>query len=178
MCAWADILCNCQVKSVLKGEFVPDDDDDGPGEAVRPNGNSGADLGDEEYREAIMQYEREAGREPELGDPYQTGWDVRSTDPQTGEIRLIEVKGKGCPWVDDEVVELSRAQVRKAFEASAGRTEDWYLYVVEKTDDGYQVLPVENPVHAAAKWILCGRSWRVMAEAEIHRDASRSDRNR
>ena len=167
-----------KLKSTLKGELVPDDDDGDPGEATGPNGDSGAGLGDEGYRNAVMQYEREAGREPELGDPYQTGWDVRSVDPQTGEIRLIEVKGKGCPWVDDEVVELSRAQVRKAFEASVGRTEDWYLYVVEKTDDGYRVLPVANPVRIAAKWMLCGEPWRMVAEAEARRDSSRPDRNR
>ena len=167
-----------KLKSALKGELVPDDDDDGPGEAVRPSGDSGTGLGDEEYRDAVMQYEREAGREPEPGDPHQTGWDVRSVDPQTGEIRLIEVKGKGCPWVDDEVVELSRAQVRKAFEASVDRTEDWYLYVVEKTDDGHRVLPVANPVRVAAKWMLCGEPWRMVAEAEARRDASKSSRDR
>ena len=162
----------------MKGELVPEDVDDDPSESTGTNGNSGAGLGDEEYRDAVMRYEREAGREPVPGDPHRPGWDIRSVDPKTGDIvRLIEVKGKGCPWVDDEVVELSRAQVRKAFEASVGRTEDWYLYVVEKTDDGYRVLPVANPAQAA-KWILCGRSWRVMAEAEIRRDALRSDRNR
>ena len=167
-----------KLRSVLKGESIPGEDDDDPSEAARTNGNSGAELGDEEYREAVMQYERESGREPELGDPHQTGWDVRSMDPKTGEItRLIEVKGKGCPWVDDEVVELSRAQIREAFAASADGTPEWYLYVVEKTDDGHHVLPVANPVRVAAKWILCGGSWRVMAEDESRRDASRLDRN-
>ena len=177
--AQQDVLAE-KLRKSLKGELVPENDDDGPSESARTNGSSGSGLGDEEYRKAVMQYEKKAGREPELGDPHQPGWDIRSVDPKTGEIvRLIEVKGKGCPWVDDEVVELSRAQVRKAFEASDGRTEGgWYLYVVEKTDDGdYRVLPVANPTHAA-KWILCGRSWRAMAEAEIRRDASRSDRNR
>ena len=48
--------------------------------------------------------------------------------------------------------------------------------LVEKTDDDYRVLPVANPVHAA-KWILCGGSWREVAEDEIRRDASRSDRS-
>lgn len=91
-------------------------------EATETNGNSGAGPGDEEYREAAMQYERKAGREPMPGDPRQAGWDIHSVDPKTGEIvRLIEVKGKGYPWVDDEVVELSRAQVRKAFGASVGQ---------------------------------------------------------
>ena len=168
-----------KLRSVLKGELIPGDDNDDSSEAAETGGNSSTDLGDEEYRKAVIRYERESGREPELGDPHQTGWDVRSRDPKTGEIvRLIEVKGKGCPWDDDEVVELSRAQVRKAFEASVGRTEDWYLYVVEKTDDDYRVLPVANPVHAAAKWILCGESWRMVAEDEIRRDVSRSGGDR
>ena len=73
----------------------------------------------------------EAGRKPELGEPHQTGWDVRSIEAQTGKVRLIEVKGKGRQWDADEVVELSSAQVRKAFEA----IEQWYLYVVEKVDE-------------------------------------------
>ena len=43
--------------------------------------------------------------------------------------------------------------------------ESWYLYVVEKADDGdYEVLPIANPVRVAAKWILCGKSWRMVAE--------------
>ena len=65
-------------------------------------------------------------------------------------------------------MELSRAQVHKAFEAPDGRTSGgsgtWYLYVVERTEEGdFQVLPIENPVHVAGKWILSGQSWREIA---------------
>ena len=150
-----------QLKSSLKGEIVPDLEEDDAGEAAANKGDTDKSLGDEEFREVAAQYEREAGREPELGDPHQSGWDLRSIDPETRKVRLIEVKGKGCPWDDDEVVELSGAQIRKAFEAK----ESWYLYVVEKTNEGcYQVLPIANPVGGAAKWILCGESWRMVAE--------------
>ena len=109
---------------------------------------------------------KDSGRVPELGDPHQQGWDLRSTDPKSGETRLIEIKGKGRPWADAEVVELSRKQAHKAFAVLADQTTDsWYLYVVEQVDaDGYQVLPIENPIHAAAKWILAGESWRMVAE--------------
>ena len=149
-----------QLRSALKGEIVPDPEKDDAGEAAAVNEDTDKSLGDEEYREVAAQYERETGRKPEIGDPHQSGWDIRSTDPETQEVRLIEVKGRGRPWDDVEVVELSRAQIRKAFEA----TESWYLYVVEKTDEGYQVLPIANPVRVAAKWILCGESWRMVAE--------------
>ena len=95
---------------------------------------------------------------------------IRSIDPKTKEVRLIEVKGKGCLWDEDEVVELSRAQVRKAFEATDGQTAaSWYLYVVEKTaDDVFQVLPIANPAHLSTKWILSGRAWRMVAEDPKH----------
>jgi len=150
-----------QLKISLKGEIVPSPEEDNVSGPVTTNGNMGKGLGDEEYRKIAAQYEREAGREPELGDPLQSGWDIRSIDPETQEVRLIEVKGRGRSWDGTEVVELSSAQVRKAFEAK----ESWYLYVVEKTNEArYQVLPIENPVHSAAKWILCGESWRMVAE--------------
>jgi len=148
----------------LTGELVPDDDV-GLGEFQGTDGRFAGNTGDKMYREAAAQYEREQGREPEFGDPYQQGWDIRSVDPKNGAVRLIEVKGRGHPWVDDEVVELSRAQIRKAFETLNSQTEAWYLYVVEETDDGgYQTLPVSNPVGAAGRWILCGKLWRALAE--------------
>ena len=86
-----------ELKDSLKGEILPDPDEDEQVEAVRTNGDTGSGLGDEEYREIVVRYEREAGRKPELGDPQQSGWDIRSTDPHTGKIRLIEVKGRGRP---------------------------------------------------------------------------------
>ena len=155
-----------QLKSSLKGEIAPPDREDDTDEPRTTKGDSGGDLGDEEYREAAARYEREADREPEFGDPHQAGWDIRSVDPETNKVRLIEVKGKGCSWDGDEVVELSRAQMREAFEATDGRTAvSWYLYVVEKmAENSFRVLPIENPARIATKWILRGRAWRMVAE--------------
>ena len=156
-----------QLRSSLKGEIAPNPEEDDAAETGISNEDRPAVLGDEEYRKVAARYEREAGREPELGDPRQTGWDIRSTDPRTKAVRLIEVKGRGRPWDEDEVVELTRAQIGKAFEtAEKQATDSWYLYVVEKTDDdGYQVLPIGNPIQTAAKWILPGNAWRMAAES-------------
>ena len=97
-----------------------------------------------------------------MGDPHQAGWDLRSVDPATGKARLIEVKGKGRPWTENEVVELSRAQAHRAFEEQAQGA--WYLYVVERIENGdFQVLPIPNPIRNAGKWML-GGLWREAAE--------------
>ena len=154
-----------RLKNSLKGEITPIDNID-TNNITKKIKDSDPSLGDEKYRQIAEQYEKEFGREPMLGDPRQTGWDIRSVDPKTGDVRFIEVKGKGLPWKNNEVVELSRPQIRKAFEISAEqKTESWYLYVVEKIDqDRYRVLPIENPVRVAANWILSGKSWRMVAK--------------
>ena len=155
-----------QLRKALKGEIAPLDEQEDIAEAPVTNRNSGAKLGDEEYRKAAERYEEDANRRPELGDPHQVGWDVRSVDPKTNEVRLIEVKGNGCSWDGDEVVELSRAQVRQSFttndEQEAG---SWYLYVVEKTADNFfRVLPIRSPADTATAWMLSGKAWRMVAE--------------
>ena len=168
-----------QLKQSLKGKLEPVDEDDDTVEPRTPGGNSGGALGDEEYREAAAQYEREANREPEFGDPYQPGWDIRSVDPENNEVRLIEVKGKGCLWDGDEVVELSRAQVRESFKAADRQTAaSWYLYVVEKTPENtFRVLPIRNPAQTAARWMLSGRAWRRVAEGALERSPGSSNQN-
>ncbi len=151
---------NSLLKNSLKGEVIPDNKNHDTNEPKDSTKGASELLGDEIYRKVAEQYERDSGRKPELGDPHQEGWDLRSVDPDTGSERLIEVKGKGSQWIDDEVVELSRAQVRKAFE-----TADWYLYVVERLDnESYWVLPILNPVATATKWMLSGQSWRMIAK--------------
>lgn len=150
----------------LKGEIVPDPPArTGEGGHEHPEPRA-VDRDDEPYREAAARYEREFGRVPEDGARHQVGWDLRSRDPRSGAVRLIEVKGRSHPWTGDEVVELSRAQVLTAFRSSTNEEEgEWYLYVVERTEEGaYRVLPIRNPVEAAAKWMVSGGAWRSMAE--------------
>ncbi|MEQ1871740.1 MAG: DUF3883 domain-containing protein [Vicinamibacterales bacterium] len=146
----------------IKGELAAVDETD----EDRSSHLTGADLSsDAFYREIAAQYERDCARTPQIGDPMQHGWDLQSSDP-SGNRRLIEVKGKGCAWLKEEVVELTRRQVRRAFEAQKeGPTTCWYLYVVEQTAPGlFNVLPIRNPVDRASKWILRGNEWRVLSE--------------
>lgn len=165
-----------RLKQSLKGKLEPPNADDDTVEPKRTGGSSGGALGDEEYREAAARYEREANREPEFGDPHQVGWDIRSIDPENNEVRFIEVKGKGRLWDGDEVVELSRAQVRESFKAEDRETAGcWYLYVVEKTPENtFRVLPIRNPAQTAARWMLSGRAWRMVAELALERSAGSS----
>lgn len=155
-----------ELRKALKGELEPGSEEEAePGGEESVTRDSAADLGDEIYRKIAIRYERLFGREPVLGDPHQAGWDVQSHDPATGETRLIEVKGKGLPWTEDEVVELSRAQVSKAFETRGRNASSWYLYVVERTGQGsFEVLPIKNPADMASKWILRGAEWRMIAD--------------
>lgn len=158
-----------QLKTSLKGEIAPPDGTDGVVEPTATKRSAAGDLGDEEYREAAAQYEREAGRKPAFGDARQVGWDIRSVDPDK-DVRLIEVKGKGCLWDDDQVVELSHGQVREAFKATDEKSAgSWYLYVVEKTaESAFHVLPIKNPARMAAHWILSGKAWRMVADNPKH----------
>ncbi len=99
---------------------------------------------------------------PENGDPNGAGGSF------TRDRALVRQKSlaKKRPWKGDEVVELSRAQVRKAFEMLEDQaTGSWYLYVVERiADSTYNVLPIENPAQISGKWMLSGEAWRMIAE--------------
>ena len=155
-----------ELERSLKGEIVPARPDRTGEVGNDTPGRRSADSDDARYREAAARYERDCGRTPEDGAQSQVGWDLRSVDPESGAVRLIEVKGRRHPWTDEEVVELSRAQVLTGFRSStSGEEGEWYLYVVERTEDsGYRVLPIRNPVEAAAKWIVRGGAWRLVAE--------------
>ena len=153
-----------KLKEALHGELQEPGTD---GEAVdEPTEDRKDRLGDEEYRTVVIAYERGKGREPVEGHPLQEGWDISSTDSNTGERRLIEVKGRSHAWTEDQIVELSRAKIKTAFGAKEGDNTTWWLYVIEKTSSGYKVLPIRNPAEVAAGWILRGAGWRAMAEEE------------
>lgn len=154
-------LLRARIAKLLKGEIEPA----GPSGAEEGEGSFGSD---EEYRDAVVEFERLAGRSlTQRGAPNQAGWDLK-TGNET-ERRTIEVKGKGAAWTDDEIVSISGPQAREAMRSEVAG-ESWWLYVVERVSEGrYRVLPIPNPVAAAGGWILRGDVWRnaVVDDREI-----------
>src|SRR5262249_14398528 len=133
---------------------------------------------DQRFREAVMEYERRRDRIPQSKDESEEGHDIDSFSREKGSIgrkllRRIEVKGKGVPWTDDEIVEMSDRQYRDASqcELEAGVTRapgfDYWLYVVEDDGSGkLNVLPIRNPAKRAAHYEFRAGTWRHLAELE------------
>jgi len=72
----------------------------------------------------VMEIERSEGRIPEIV-PDREHYDIRSTDPSTGETRIIEVKGH---WRNEIYAELTHDEAKLAEEES----ERYWLYIVYK----------------------------------------------
>ena len=102
----------------------------------------------EEVEKAAMawaeDFERRNGRDPRDVSTLDLGYDIESTDAETGEIRYIEVKGaSGSPE--------KRVQTVNALRVAASKGDHYYLYYVLGlgTDEG-EIRIVQNP---AAKLI-------------------------
>jgi hypothetical protein len=162
-----------QLKELLGVAPVPDDPDGcapGDGRSHKPFASDVA------YRQAVVDFERDAGRYAETKDTGQPGYDIDSfdkplDDPGKRLVRRIEVKGHGCNWTEDETVELSDRQFLDALEVRTDQTQladdfDYWLYVVERQDDGsLQSLPIRNPARRAAKFEFRAGTWRALAES-------------
>lgn len=72
---------------------------------------------------AVLEAERRLGNSPVLMPPNWPGYDIESRTPE-GDLRLIEVKGKGK---SSRVVTLSRTQLLTAL----NKPENWWLALVE-----------------------------------------------
>lgn len=162
-----------QMKALLGVGPIPADPDDGASDGEKhPRQAFASDVA---YRQAVVDFECDAGRFAEAKDAGQPGYDIDSfdkalDDPTKRLVRRIEVKGHGCDWTDDETVEVSDRQFRDAL---AGQTDqaqladdfDYWLYVVERHGDGeLQVLPIRNPARRAAKFEFRAGTWRALAE--------------
>jgi superfamily II DNA or RNA helicase len=130
-----------------------------PGELVR---NDEIERIGKDY---VMAYERKRGWQPEdISKNHDgSGFDIRSTDPQTGEIRRIEVKARAG---EGEFVELTPN------EWIQGRRhgESYWLYIVWNCASKPYAITVQNPTQVFANVIqeqVIIEGYRVPGEAIV-----------
>ena len=92
----------------------------------------------EEY---VCDQEEQSGRKAIRMPKNNPGYDIESTDPETGDIRFIEVKGIDGVW-GERGVGISHTQYNTACE----KGESYWLYVVEHArSERRQVYRINNP---------------------------------
>lgn len=145
------------------GEFItylytkPDDYDEdeadaNAGQRVK-NGRQGV--------EAVLKFEREAGRFPDAMPQTHEGCDVISKDANGYIERYIEVKTPGSSW-GKRGVTLSYPQ----FQAAQANEKDFWLYVVEDVGQPSQrIYRIQNPA-CQTKYFSYDIGWRELAESD------------
>lgn len=133
---------------------------------------------DQRFRDAVMEYESHHGRIPLAKSETEEGHDIDSFIREKKSLgrkllRRIEVKGKGVPWTEDEIVELSDRQYtdasKVAIEEGVSLAEDfdYWLYVVEVDGNGnLNVLPIRNPAKRSAHYEFRAGTWRHLVELD------------
>src|SRR6266700_1849120 len=111
----------------------------------------------------VMNYERGHGREPEdiSKNPDGSGFDIRSTDPVSGEIRRIEVKARAG---EGEFVELTPNEWLQA----RRHGESYWLYVVWNCAREARLITIQNPAQVLANVVqeqMVIEGYRVPGEA-------------
>jgi hypothetical protein len=165
---------DAEQEALLAVAPIPDGGDKEENDGDEHPRQFGSDLA---YREAAMEYERRQSRYPMAKDEKQPGHDIDSFDKPLEDsdrrlARRIEVKGWGTRWEDDEIVALSDRQfsdalARKSEDISLADDFDYWLYVVERWEDGtLHVLPIKNPSARASKFEFRGGTWRALADKD------------
>lgn len=132
------------------------------------SGGDGADENDKRTAvdeagiAAVVQFERECGRVPDVKEHNNKGFDVLSEYPDGEIARYIEVKSSRGPW-DELGVGLSDAQF-----LHGQRVEDQYwLYVVEfaLSPEHRRIWPIPDPARQVTDFMF-DDGWKGLAEPE------------
>jgi superfamily II DNA or RNA helicase len=121
----------------------------------------------------VMAYERERGWQPEdISKNHDgSGFDIRSTDPETGEIRRIEVKARAG---EGEFVELTPNEWLQAHR----HAESYWLYVVWNCANQPHLITIQNPAQTMANAVeeqVVIEGYRVPGEAIARLKTHRSN---
>lgn len=114
-------------------------------------------------RRAVCNFEKRRGRVPTEMPQTHPGYDIESVDPETGESRMIEVKGVNGEW-NQTGVGLSSLQ----FDYAKKYTDSYWLYVVEfvSDSDNIRVHPIQDPASQVTSFMF-DRNWRDAAIEEV-----------
>ncbi len=142
-------------RSRLKSYVTPD-----PGasdESIEPNEARQRDEVERAAVDAVLDYEKRAGRTPHEMPANNPGYDIESTD-RGGGRRLIEVKGTRGRW-DDMGVGLTSRE----FEEARKRGANYWLYVVEVGEGKRrEIHRIQNPAEQIDRYFF-DDGWRAVA---------------
>lgn len=110
--------------------------------------------------EAVLAFERSHGREPELMNHANKGFDVLSRDPVTSRVRYIEVKSRRGEW-NLQGVALSAAQ----YEFLEAKRDEGWLYVVEHATTSPVIHMIPNPIGQITQYFF-DDGWRAAADED------------
>ena len=108
--------------------------------------------------DAVLDFERTHGRDPEEMPPNHPGFDVRSVDAD-GAVRVIEVKATADEW-GARGVAISSTQ----FATAQQRREEFWLYVVDRALTAPRVHPINDPATKIDQYFF-DDGWQAATEA-------------
>ena len=112
-------------------------------------------------RKIICQYEIKHGRVPKEMPQDNPGYDIKSSNGKTGEIRYIEIKGKIGDW-DKLGVSVSTNQFMFSYKKE---TESW-LYIVDRVyQENPRIYPIPNFARKVSS-IMFDSGWARVLEHE------------
>ncbi|MBK7786811.1 MAG: DUF3883 domain-containing protein [Gemmatimonadetes bacterium] len=105
-----------------------------------------------------VEYERTQGRTPTVMPPGNEGYDLESTDPATGALRYVEVKGLSGEWVA-----LGVGLTVPEFNWARKQGDSAWLYVVEHATGPTPILhAIRNPAGAVTQYRF-DHNWRGLS---------------
>jgi len=113
-------------------------------------------------RKIVCDWELKHGRQPAELEQGHPGYDIVSTNPRTGEQRLIEVKG-----IDGEWNRTGVGVTRTEFGNAQHFGEKYWLYVVEWAldENAAHIRPIRNPATQVEEFMF-DSGWRDLAEGD------------
>lgn len=117
---------------------------------------------DREGIAAVIEFEKKAGRSPEVMRGNNRGYDITSFSGDELKIeRIIEVKSTSGPW-DEQGVGLSKYQYKKAYEEG----ERFWLYVVEEAGSSNPIVhTIRNPARRVTEYFY-DSGWKAVSRLD------------